>query len=167
MTITIIASPTGIAQAFEAGRAAGLPGIKGAAAPVSAAILGLVDEAWSVIDRGLADAYKRGKDVLDGAVDGMVKTVETIIARAGATASEVHRMILQKLSAFTQTLVRATLSQIAPKIEVGDAHYALDEVKWTQKLVVGGSLKASLTEVVETLASGEFQIEASYTRAKP
>jgi len=163
-TIVVVVGPTAVQRASEKARAVGSAPISGVAAPTSAALLGLVDEAWGAIESALTEAYEFGTEKGSQAYEWAVAKIDELAKKAGARAKELHQQLVQRLSIYSQELIATALSQMTATIRVGEVNLSIASVTCTQKLSLSGSLKVNIKELIELLAEGELDIETNYTR---
>lgn len=163
MTTTSISTRAGFERALDAARAVGdespLPGL---AAPLEGSLLGRVADAWDAIDAALRDAYWRGIQNAQTAVDAAVERVEELVAAAGRKAQDVQAALLARLQTYLQTLVDEALSQIRDAVQVGNQQLALTSVSLAQTISLSGSLKASIKEVASLTGTGQLVVNAEY-----
>jgi hypothetical protein len=131
-------------------------------APLDGVLSGRVEDAWDKIRDALTHAYEQGKDGARSVLDEAQAAVDSVMASAGSRAREVASALRAKLRSYVATFIDEMLKQVRPSILVGADSLRLSEVHLTQKVVLSGSLKASLTEAFELTSNGEFQVEATY-----
>lgn len=139
--------------------------IKGLGAPANATVLGRVEEAWGAIESTLRSAVVWGADRSRAAFNKAVSTLEEVVGNAGARAREVQELILDRLRTYLTILVDGALAQVRDSITIGGRALALNSVAVSQKVTLGGSLKASLTEVWVMTSTGELSVNATYATA--
>jgi hypothetical protein len=61
-----------------------------------------------------------------------------------------------------QTVIESALARIHSSIKVGGQEISISGVGIEQKLMISGSLKASLEEICEFVAEGELTVSAHY-----
>lgn len=163
MGMTTLSTRRGFERALEVARSVGddtpLPGL---AAPLEGSVLGRVAEAWDAIDSALRDAYWRGIQAAQAAVDVAVARAEELVAAAGRKAEDVQAALLARLQTYLQTLVDEALAQVRDTITAGNRTLALTSVSLSQTIALSGSLKASIQEVASMTGTGELVVSAEY-----
>jgi hypothetical protein len=110
----------------------------------------------------LEAAYQFG---LDGAYrlrDAAIAMAERAIVDAKDRAEELRIALVERLRQYVRSLVDGALQQVEPVLRVGGVELALADITVSQRVVLGGSLKASITEAVSVTASGEVSIDTRY-----
>ena len=167
MQVTLIVDKSAFDKALRAADALGLNEIQaGLFAAADGALAGRVEEAWESIQKALERVYRTGADAARPFIEVAEQTIERVLAEAGRTADDVVVALRAKLRAYVMTLVDEMLAQVREVLLVSGRPLRLNEVKLSQKLVVSGSLKASLAEVFALTGSSELAVDATY-RADP
>jgi hypothetical protein len=164
MQITVIVDKSAFDAAIAVAERIGLQNerVKGLEAPVDGALFGWVEEAWEAVRRALDRAYQFGADAATEAVQTAEKVIDRVMSDAGKRASEVAAALRAKIAGYVAGLIDEMLKQVRPNLKIGEGTLKLSEVQISQKLVIGGSLKASLKEALALTSSSEFNIDASY-----
>jgi nitrogen regulatory protein PII-like uncharacterized protein len=126
---------------------------------------GAFGEVWNSIEQALTSVRRYGRATAEALFQAAVVKAEEMIAAAGAIATELQHELMKKLSVFMQSWTDFALSFVRAGITVGDKAYVLRSVRLSQKIVVGASLKGSLTDAFELASSGELSIESEYAGA--
>ncbi len=163
MAVAVLVTPVVFETARAAARSVGESGhIDGLGSPLGAAVKGRLAEIWDGIDRALEAAYQFG---LDGAYrlrDAAIAMAERAIVDAKDRAEELRIALVERLRQYVRSLVDGALQQVEPVLRVGGVELALADITVSQRVVLGGSLKASITEAVSVTASGEVSIDTRY-----
>ncbi len=163
MQVTLIVDGSAFEKALRAAEALGLEKIEsGMNAPVDGALTGRVQEAWESVRKALERVYRMGVDAARPAIEAAEETIDRVLTEAGRSAGEVALALRAKLRQYVMALVDGMLAQIRAELPIGGRPLQLTEVKLSQKLVVGGSLKASLAEVVALTGNSELVVDATY-----
>jgi hypothetical protein len=162
MNLTIVTSRPIFEQALQAARQLGKGSeFKGLNAPTDA-IRAYLEEAWDLIHDGLKSAYEFGRDRVQGLLDAAVVKTEELLRRAGSNARDLHTALLERLQLFMRNLIQGTMRLFPTEYTIGDQAFRMSGMKCTQKVLVTGSIKMSLTEAFSLVSTGEIAIEAQY-----
>jgi hypothetical protein len=149
-----------IAAAESVGQAGAT--IRGYAAPVDGPLAGWVREAWDALRDGLDRVYAVGREAARSQLDAAQQTLERVLQEAGRRAQELVAALRAKIAQYLTTLVNEMLAQVRPTLKVGGVELKLNELRIEQKLLLAGSLKASIEEAVSLTSDSEISVEASY-----
>lgn len=151
-------------RALAAASAVGGPGapITGLAVPLEVTWRDRVAEAWDAIAAALREAFERGRDVAAELVDAAVRAAEDCVREAGERARDVQQALLDRLRTYLAGLIDEALTQVRPAVVLGDVTLPLQSVQISQEIATSGSLKASITELVQVTAEGRLGISAVY-----
>jgi hypothetical protein len=162
MNLVIVTSRPIFERALGAADQLGKGGnIKGLAASTDA-IRAYLDEAWDYIHEAITKAYEYGRERASKLLDSAVVKIEELLERAGNKARDLHTAILERLQLFLREVIQGSMSLVPGEYQVGDRAFRLAGMKCTQKVMMTGSVKASLAEVFSLVSSGEISIEAQY-----
>lgn len=163
MNVTLVGDRSDFDLAVKASTALGTAAITTTLnAAVDAALIGRLDDVWDDIVAVLRRGYEFGRDAAREYLDETVTRVDRLLAEAGSRARDVQDLLLQRLQVFVQTFVTNALKRIPSTLAVGDRTYSIAKVTCTQKVVMAGSLKMNLTEVFSLTSNGELQITVDY-----
>lgn len=167
MNVMVSATREGFDMALEKARQVGTSSTPsgGLAAPTDGVLQGKLSELWSDIEAAFRQAFVLGRELAGDLLRKVVAKTEQALQDAGAKARELQKVLLEKLRAFLNELVRNTISGITPNYEVGGRRLSLSVVSCKQKLIVTGSLTTNITELFSLVSSGELEVEAEYTFA--
>jgi hypothetical protein len=135
---------------------------EGLAAPLDGALKGRVAEVWDSIELALRTAYERGRDHAQSLINAAIARVEKLMDEAGARARDIQAFLLERLHAYVTAFTRGALANVTTILDVGDQRLSLSRIQLSQKLVLGGSLKASLADIFALTSSGEITIQVDY-----
>jgi hypothetical protein len=141
-------------------------GAAGLASPLHAAIRKPVEEAWDMIRSALIGAIRSGEEHSRTALHSAIAKMEEVAAAAGARAREVEEAVLAKLREFVQVLIDGALRQVRDTLTIGSRMFQVDRIEVRQKLTLGGSIHASITDVWELASTADLEIGASYVAAQ-
>ena len=162
MNLVIVASRPIFDQALQAADQLGKGGeIKGLATATHA-IRAYLDDAWDYIHDALIKGYEYGRDKAQVLFDAAIDKAEELLQRAGSNMRDLHTALLEKLQLFVRKLIQDSMSLIPTEYQVGERAFRLSSLKCSQKVMVTGSVKTSLTEAFSLVSSGEISIEAQY-----
>lgn len=136
--------------------------ISGLGAPLGAALRARVSEVWDRIRHALRVAYEYGVERAVEARDKANAAVDDALGALGPESADFQAALLARLRRFADTIVRGALAQVDASIDVGGRQMALADVTVARHFRIGGSLKASITELVALTADGEMQVQARY-----
>ncbi len=164
MRITLIAEPglfeAAVADAEKIGKPEQLTGLR---APLQGVTLGRLKEAWDTILDSIRKGIEFGVEKVDALVETTWESISAMITSAGNSASELKDYLIERLRQFLATFVDGMLKQVRTEITIGDSIFRLNLLQINQKVVIGGSLKASIKEIITLISNGEIEIEASYS----
>lgn len=163
MQVVAVVTRADVESALAAARAvrfdADLPGL---AAPVAGALMGKLAEAWDDIEAALRRGYERGLAAAQSHLDAAIAKAQDLIDDAGHKARDAHAYVLGRLQAYVKDLLDAALAHVKTTLRVGDQTLRLVNVQISQTINLGGSLKASLTEICTMTAEGSLTLVADY-----
>lgn len=162
MRIVVLPETDGFEQALAQARATPGKTLKGLAAPPSAALAGMVSEAWDAIEGALRKAFTWGTERAREAMDSAVALTESLAERAGNQLHEFQDAILHRLRTFQGAFVDDTLARIRSTVVLGQRTLSLESIELTHKVMLTGSLKAAISEVCSLATSAETTIIARY-----
>ena len=140
--------------------------LTGMAAPVAGKLGGMIAEAWDAIEGALRAAFLWGKERAGEAIDAAIRITEELAARAGEEVRAFHDELISRLRRYENAFVENTLKQVRSTLLVGESVLALENIEVAQKIVVGGSLKATITELCAFTTSAESTIVTRYISRK-
>jgi hypothetical protein len=162
MNLTIVTSRSVFETAMTKASELGRPGKITGTASFADAIQTYLKEAWDRIDEALTMAYRYGRDRAKDLLDAAIVKTEELLERAGSHARDLHAALLERLRLFLRDLIEGSMSLVPDAYQVGEKTFKLTSMKCTQKVMVSGSLKYSLSEVFALVSSGEIAVEAEY-----
>jgi hypothetical protein len=165
--LVVVSTRSSLDEALQAADAVGNADMQvdGLATPLDAKIRARVDEAWDLIRGALVGGVRWGADRSRDALDAALVQVERITKEAGARAREIEEAVLAKLREFVQKLIDGALHGVQDSLVIGTKTMALTTVEVRQKITLGGSLHASITDVWELASTAELEVSASYALA--
>jgi hypothetical protein len=140
-----------------------VPTPEGLAAPLDGALKGRVAEVWDSIEAALRTSYERGRDHAKSLVEAAILRAEKLMDEAGTRARDVQAFLLERLHAYVAAFTHGALANVMTVVEAGNQRLSLTRIQLSQKLVLGGSLKASLTDIFDLTSSGEIEIQVEYS----
>ena len=163
MRTTIIAERSVLEVALAAAEQIGQPGqLRGLKAPLDASLLGRLNDVWDGIKDALEKGFEWGREKARPVLEDAGQHAEKAISEAGALAKDLKAALLDRLREYLTTFIDGMLMQIRPDIRVGEAVFSLSQVQLEQRILLTGSLKASLQEAFALTADGELTITAEY-----
>jgi F0F1-type ATP synthase membrane subunit b/b' len=149
--------------ALDAARSVGIGGdLPGLAAPLSAAITGRLSNAWDHIELALQQAWTKGRDLAQDAVDAAVAKAQETVDAAGAGARAVHDRLLERLHTYLADLIERALARVSTSITIAGREMTLAGVELAQAITLTGALKLSVQEACALTAEGQVVITARY-----
>jgi hypothetical protein len=165
MKLMIVTDRESFERALSQARAAREP-LAGLAAPVAGRIGGMIAEAWDAIEGALRAAYLWGKDRASVAIDEAVRITEDLAGRAGEEVRAFHDELIARMRRYESEFVENTLKQVRSSLRIGDSLLVLENLELSQKIVLGGSLKTSITELCAFTTNSESTIVTKYMMKK-
>ena len=98
-----------------------------------------------------ADLIRRATDLATEASKALKQRYDSVKSR-----------IAQKLNDYVQAVIDGALGRIRPMLSVGGRDLRVVKITMEQRLMISGSVKASLEEVCEFVAEGELTLAAEY-----
>ncbi len=132
--------------------------------PFDGTWIGKIDSVWSSIQSTIQKAFIYGKEAITESIDSTLAYVETLLQQAGSKVKEVHNEILKRLQVFIKSLLDNAINLVPLFMTIGDTKFDVTRINYTQKLVLGGSLKANLLEIISITSNGEFHLSVEYER---
>ena len=136
---------------------------KGLNAPLDGVLLGRVEEAWEAVRNALDRAFIHGVESVQSLVESTSAKVDQLLLEAGRRADDVAIALREKIRHYLEALVDQLLKQMKQSIKVGEKELHVNAVSMSQKIVIGGSLKASLTDAISMTSSGEITVNVNYS----
>lgn len=153
-------------QALEAARATRYaPNTVDLNSVADAALLGRFSDAWDTIEYALRKGYEIGRNKAKAALDEAIAQAEQLLSQAGDRAGDVQDLLLQHLQQFVQKFITGALTLLPSTVTIGTQNYKIAKVTCTQKVLMTGSIQASLTTVFALASSGELGVAVDYTVA--
>ena len=119
-------------------------------------------DAWNRLRTLVEDSVRVGAVAVQAEVERFVAFVAETAATLGKRGEEFRRWILAKVRELIAGTFDGLLALLRTDIIVGTRSYVLETVSMEHKVVYSGSLKASLTELVQFSGGGEFVLTGSY-----
>ena len=132
------------------------------AAPLDGVSEGQLDEAWNILVETIDHARTATEDRIKELISAGYAKVEEILSAAKNKAKDIRAMLWEKLRAMVQDLIDGMLAQIRPELTVGGRTLYLNDIQVTQKVVLSGSIKASLADLCALASQGETQVTVNY-----
>jgi hypothetical protein len=134
-------------------------------APLSDDVRQWLDRIWDATEGALLRARRQGKE----AAAVLVQKVETLLQEAGAALADrwqaLRDALAARLNAYLAAVVDAAVALVRPTLAIGSQVLRVTTVTVQQRLLLSGSIKASLEEIVELVAEGELTLSAQYGSA--
>jgi hypothetical protein len=166
VTVLVIASPDSFEKALNTARQAESgDDVSGLASRLDAGLLGRLEEAWGGIEAALRRAREGGIEKAQPIVEAAVGNIERLLAETGSEAAEIRKALLRKMQAFSHEITQDALANVPLSIDVHGTIYTLAAVRCSQRLVVTGSLKFNLLELVSLVSQGEIEVSTDYSLA--
>ncbi|MEV0117678.1 hypothetical protein AB0H77_31330 [Streptomyces sp. NPDC050844] len=134
----------------------------GLAAPLGAGLGGRVDALWDRVEDALVQAYEWGREKAQEALADAVAETEALLVSVGRQASAVHQAMMKRVTEYLTKLIDRALATVRPAVSVGKRTLELVGVEISQSVSLSGSLKASITDLVNLTASGQLVVHARY-----
>jgi hypothetical protein len=163
MKLVILADRAAFESALACARTQGSEPPKGLAAPAYSKLLGLIGEAWDAIEAALRQVFVFGVERGREAVDAAIALTEELAKKAGDQVRQFHDAIVERLRSYESAFVESTLGRVRSSLSVGGAPFHLDGIEVSQKVLLSGSLKATITEVCSLSTGGETTIVTRYS----
>jgi hypothetical protein len=128
------------------------------------ALSGRIESVWASIHSTIQKAFLYGKEAVTNAVDAVYTSIDNLLQIAGTRAAEVYDEILKRLRVFMKTLLDSALNLIPSFMVISETRFEMSKINYGQKLIIGGSLKTNLFEVLELTSGGEFELSVEYER---
>ena len=169
MNLTIVASrpvfEQALASARELGKSEAIP-LPGLHSPLDN-IRAYLDEAWAAIEGALRHAFLYGKQQAVDLFESARVTTRAMLKKAASKAGDLQTALLEKLRIYIRDMITGSIALLPSEYRVGDRSFVMQSIGCTQKVMLSGSLEASLDNVFELTSEGSFEIEAHYAAAKP
>jgi hypothetical protein len=150
--------------ALRAARGVGIGGDlpPGLTAPLGAAVIGRLTDAWDQIEAALQEAWTNGRALAQDAVDVAVTKAQALVDAAGADARAVHDLILERLHTYLADLIDRAIARVSGSVTVAGREMTLAGVELAQTITLTGALKLSVQEACALTAEGQIVITARY-----
>jgi hypothetical protein len=168
MQISVLASRDVFDQAIrDARKADAQTSVDGFASVLDLGLQGRLEEAWGAIESALKAGFQFGQAKAQEMFDAAVAATEQLLAEAGHKADEIQRRLLERMQGYVQSYVQGAITRIPASISVGNTRYVVTSVTCTQKILLAGSIKASLAAAFELTVNGELQVAVAYSVPQP
>jgi len=147
----------GVEQDIIVPHAAGLNSI------LSGDLLGRVSVAWESFTNALHDTFVHGKHYAEDNINGIIISVNELLKAAGEKARDIHNEFKKRLQGLVSKIINAAFQFMPQSLTIGEKSYPISKLSYTQKISLGGSLKANFLEVAELTAHGEIEIQVEYS----
>ena len=134
----------------------------GLAAPLDITWLGRIAEVWDQVETALRQAFLRGRDAAEQALDDAIDQAERLLTDAGKRARDVQLALLERAQRYLSQLIHSALRHVESVLTVGGQDLPLISIDVAQSISLTGSLKASFTELVELTGAGQISVSATY-----
>jgi hypothetical protein len=157
--------PKEVRQALAVAEALGVPELtRQLNAPLDAALMGRVDEAWEYIKEGVLNGMRRGREETRAVVEEVWTKVSGILAAAGNKVRLLEEGLFERVRAYNAGLQKSLLQQVPGEIAIGGLVLTLGSLEMTQSVRVEGSLKTTLADMIQVTSDGSLEVAASYQR---
>lgn len=135
----------------------------GLASQLGASLTGRIQEVWDHIDSALSRAYQYGLEKARDSLDAAVQAAEDLLASVGRQASAVHQELMARVETYLSGIIDRALATVRPTVTIGSRTLQLEGVDLSQTISLSGSLKATITDMVNLTASGQIIVNARYS----
>ena len=137
-------------------------GATGLGAPLTDDVRRRIDDVWDATEAALLKARREGRQ----AAAELVQKVDALLKQAAVELVDRYRVvkdaIAARLSAYITSVIDGALLRVRPALSIGGREMLVSSVTIEQRLMLSGSVKASLEEIVEFIAEGELTLSAEY-----
>jgi hypothetical protein len=137
-------------------------GASGLGAPLTDDVRQWIADVWDATEAALLKARREGRQ----AAAELVQKVDALLKQAAVELVDRYRAvkdaIAARLSAYITSVIDAALLRVRPALSIGGREMLVSSVTIEQRLMLSGSVKASLEEIVEFIAEGELTLSAEY-----
>lgn len=124
-----------------------------------------VDRIWDQLSATIKKAQVWGAEKVQDAVNSIVNAAEDLLDKAKDMAAEVHNNLIVLLRTFLKKLIDSAMSLVPTSVAIGNSLFSVSKINYSQKLILGGSLKFNILEIISITTTGEMQLTIEY--AKP
>lgn len=147
--------------ALAAARMIGAGELTGLAAPLGRTAMARLDKAWNAVEQAMRAAYERGREAADQLIADAVATTEKLLLEAQRGA-DLRDELMARMQTWLADIVDRCLQTVRTSVTVGDRALDLAMVQVHHSIRVGGSLKASITDLCSLAADGQLTVVAEY-----
>lgn len=160
MNLIVLTQQDMIEDALQAAEAT-LP-LSGLRAPTGD-VAGQFERLWEYVRSGLVKAYMATKEAAKSILEDVQNRIDLAMENAAEQADELRRLLLARLSEYVRQLEDRILKLIRAKLVISEGQMQLTSVQVTHKVLLSGSVQASLAQVFQLTTSGELSVAASYS----
>ena len=131
-------------------------------APTRSAIAGRLETVWRQCRKAILDSADQGTAAAQAAIVALSQSLDELLAAADEQAERVTAELQERLRRFLKKLFEWAMAQVPAEVRAGGQKMTLTGLKIATEHKFGGSLKASLAEVISLVADGTVKLEASY-----
>jgi F0F1-type ATP synthase membrane subunit b/b' len=136
------------------------------AAPLGAAVIGRVADAWDRIEAALQEAWRKGRDFARETAEETALRVQEIVDATGTSARAVQEGLLARLHRYLEELVDRAIARVRASITVAGHELHLAGVELAQIVTLTGSLKLSIQEAFALTSDGQLEVTARYEASR-
>jgi hypothetical protein len=123
---------------------------------------GQVSEIWTSLKDAIKDGYMLGKEKIKDQIDRIMVSIDELMNTATSWRDEAYNRLRQNIQSFIKTAVDNVIKFLPQSIELGGKQIPISKVGYSQKVMMGGTLKASVLEAVEFTTEGELEFSVEY-----
>lgn len=131
-------------------------------APLTDDAIQWLDKIWDASEAALLRARRQGK----AAAKELVEKVDALLKEASAALADrfqaLRQALTMRLNEYITDVIDAAIKLVRPSVTIGDRLLHIASVSVEQRIMLSGSVKASLQEIVELVAEGELTLSAEY-----
>jgi hypothetical protein len=164
MNISVIADQSVFTNAIrQAEQVSNVTTMSGLMAPLDTTVQGRLDEAWGEITSLLKRCVEGGREKTVALYETVQLRVEQLIKESGSRSHDLEAVLIERLRQYQATFIDGMFKQVKSEVRIGATVLCISQIELNQKISLGGTLKACLTEAVALTSSGEMEVSATYT----
>jgi hypothetical protein len=136
--------------------------LEGFTAPLDNEMLAGVTKIWDKIEEAITSACQSGVDAARPLIDEVERRIGEFAKGVTKAAQQIRAVISERLHVYLKSVIDGALQRVQATISVGGQELKITSVTVEQKVSMSTSIKASLTEICEFVADGEFTLSAEY-----
>jgi hypothetical protein len=164
MQNVIIVSPEIIRKALEETRKFSEAANTGELLSLREDFQSAVGRIWDQLSATIKKAQVWGSEKVQDAVNDIINVAEDLLEQAKDMAAEVHNNLIVLLRTFLKKLIDSAMTLIPTSIAVGNSLFSVSKINYSQKLILGGSLKFNILEIISITSTGEMQLSIEYSK---